>query len=72
MKKLIATEFDYQYRDAFDGSIRKGRGSYLGRTLASRPTLMKFMRENFKKSNLAARIVSVKIAGSYESRWVAK
>jgi hypothetical protein len=70
-KKLIQTNFRYSYTDPC-GPVREQFGSYLGRTAASRATLLRFLRGNFKRCGLEARVSSLTIGSSHESQWIAK
>ncbi len=70
MKKLIATDFDYSYTDAF-GAV-SARGSYLGRRAASARTIRAFIRRNWDACHFSAELKSVRIGASWTSPWIAK
>lgn len=67
--KLIATNFDYRYVGVME---KTQRGSYLGRTIASRATIRRFLRRNERTCGLDRKLDSVTITGSYVSQWIAK
>lgn len=71
MSKLIATEFTYTLRDEF-GQEHKGRGSYLGRKIATTATLRRFMRQNIRTYTPLSKLATLTPAGNYVSQWIAK
>lgn len=69
-KKLIATDFVYIMDDGL--ATKPAVGSYLGRKVATRDTLRRFLRRNERACGLNRRIRMVEVTGSYESKWIAK
>jgi hypothetical protein len=67
MYKLTATYFTYTMLDA-TGNRAEYVGSYLGRGIASRDTLRRFLRRNSIRREPSL----VSVTGSYTSSWIAK
>ena len=68
MKRLIATQFTYE-----DVGVVHAGCSYLGRTRATKRTLGRVLRRNFREAGIKPPgRLHIVIGGSYETRWRAK